>query len=163
MKDRSEAMMRLAHAVVQSAERVEVFTLGTRLTRITESLRPSDRNAALARASAAIADFDGGTRIGEALAAYLAVPRFAGFARGAAVVVLSDGLERGTPAALIDAATKLSRLSWRFDWLTPLAADPDYTPATEGLAAILPLIDHLGSAANSDDVADHILTMARAA
>ena len=163
MKDRTEAMLRLAHAVVQAADRAEVFTLGTRLTRITESLRPADRSAALARASEAIADFDGGTRIGEALAAYLAVPRFAGFARGAAIVVLSDGLERGTPAALIDAASRLSRMAWRFDWLTPLAADPEYTPATEGLSAILPLIDHLGSAANTTDITDHILTMARAA
>ncbi len=163
MNERSEAMLRLAHAVVQAADRAEVFTLGTRLTRITESLKPADRSAALARASTAIADFDGGTRIGEALSAYLAVPRFAGFARGAAVVVLSDGLERGTPAALIDAANRLSRLAWRFDWLTPLAADPDYTPATEGLAAILPIIDHLGSAATTADITDHILTMARAA
>lgn len=163
MKDRSEAMLRLAHAVVQAADRAEVFTLGTRLTRITESLKPADRSAALARASAAIADFDGGTRIGEALAAYLAVPRYAGFARGAAVVVLSDGLERGTPAAMVDAATRLSRLAWRFDWLTPLAADPDYAPATEGLSAILPMIDHLGSAGTTADITDHILTMARAA
>ena len=163
MKDRTEAMLRLAHTIVQFAERAQVFTLGTRLTRITESLRPADRNAALVRASEAIADFDGGTRIGEALAAYLAVPRYAGFARGAAVVVLSDGLERGTPAALIDAATRLSRIAWRFDWLTPLAADPEYTPATEGLSAILPMIDHLGSAANTTDITDHILTMARAA
>lgn len=163
MTDRSEALLRLAHAVVQAAERAEVFTLGTRLTRITESLRPADRGAALARASEAIADLDGGTRIGEALAAYLAVPRYAGFARGAAVVVLSDGLERGTPDALIDAASRLSRLAWRFDWLTPLAADPDYRPATEGLAAILPMIDHLGSAATTSDITDHILSMARAA
>ncbi|MDA8585011.1 VWA domain-containing protein [Rhodobacteraceae bacterium] len=163
MKDRSEAMLRLAHAVVQAADRSEVFTLGTRLTRITESLKPADRSSALSRASAAVADFDGGTRIGEALSAYLAVPRFAGFARGAAVVVLSDGLERGSPAALIDAANRLSRLAWRFDWLTPLAADPEYTPATEGLSAILPMIGHLGSAANTTDIADHILTMARAA
>lgn len=163
MKDRSEAMLRLAHAVVQAADRAEVFTLGTRLTRITESLRPADRMAALVRASKAIADFDGGTRIGEALAAYLAVPRYAGFARGAAVVVLSDGLERGTPDALIDAVSRLSRMAWRFDWLTPLAADPEYVPATEGLTAILPLIDHLGSAATTTDITDHILSMARAA
>lgn len=163
MKDRSEAMLRLAHTVMQVAERAEVFTLGTRLTRVSESLKPSDPGAALERAAQAIADFDGGTRIGEALAAYLAVPRYAGYARGAAVVVLSDGLERGTPDALIESARRLSRLAWRFDWLTPLAADPDYTPATEGLSAILPMLDHLGSSATSADITDHILTMARAA
>lgn len=163
MKDRSEAMLRLAHAVVQAADRVEVSTLGTRLTRITNALRPADRTAALGRASQVIADIDGGTRIGDALTAFLAVPRYSGFARGAAVVILSDGLERGTPAALVDAAGRLSRLAWRLDWLTPLAADPDYVPATEGLAAILPLIDHLGSSATVSDITDHILNMARAA
>lgn len=163
MKDRSETMLRLGHAVLQSADRAEVFTLGTRLTRLTESLRPTDRSGALLRASEAIADFDGGTRIGEALAAYLAVPRFAGFARGAVVVVLSDGLERGSPNALVDAVSRLSRMAWRFDWLTPLAADPNYAPATEGLSAILPMLDHLGSAASTTEITDHILNMARAA
>ncbi|MEM7547065.1 MAG: VWA domain-containing protein [Pseudomonadota bacterium] len=163
MKDRSEAMLRLAHTVVQAADRAEVFTLGTRLTRITSALRPTDRGVALSRAAAAIADFDGGTRIGEALSAYLAVPRYAGFARGAAVVVLSDGLERGSPAALIDAATCLSRMAWTLDWLTPLAGDPDYVPATEGLSAILPVIGHLADGSTTEAVADHILNMARAA
>lgn len=161
MKDRSESLLRLAHAVVQSAERAEVFTLGTRLTRITQALKPADRAQALARASEAIADFDGGTRIGDALAAYLAVPRFAGFARGAAVIVLSDGLERGEPGAMVDAVQRLSRSAWRLDWLTPLAADPDYSPATAGLAAVLPVFDHLGDGNSTAAVTDHILTMAR--
>jgi uncharacterized protein with von Willebrand factor type A (vWA) domain len=163
MKERSGAMLRLAHAVLQAADRAEVFTLGTRLTRITAALRPADAGLALARASAAIADFDGGTRIGEALRAFLAVPRYAGFARGAAVIVLSDGLERGAPAALVDATTRLSRLAWAVDWLTPLAADPAYVPATEGLRAILPVLDHLGDGSDTRAVADHILGMARTA
>ena len=161
MKDRSESLLRLAHAVVQSADAAEVFTLGTRLTRITQALRVNDQARAMARASVAIADIDGGTRIGDALAAYLAVPRFAGFARGAAVVVLSDGLERGDPDAMMDAVRRLSRSAWRVDWLTPLAADPDYEPRTAGLAGILPVLDHLGDGASSAAVTDHILTMAR--
>jgi uncharacterized protein with von Willebrand factor type A (vWA) domain len=109
----------------------------------------------------AIADIDGGTRIGDALAAYLAVPRYAGFVRGAAVIVLSDGLERGTPDAMIDAVRRLSRSAWRLDWLTPLAADPDYEPRTEGLAQVLPILDHLGDGASTAAVTNHILTMAR--
>ncbi|MFK7752130.1 MAG: VWA domain-containing protein [Sedimentitalea sp.] len=161
MKERSEDLLRLAHGVVQTAERAEVFTLGTRLTRITLALRVSDRAQALARASIAIADIDGGTRIGDALAAYLAVPRYAGFARGAAVIVLSDGLERGTPEAMIDAVTRLSRSAWRLDWLTPLAADPDYEPRTEGLMQVLPVLDHLGDGGSAAAVIDHLLTMAR--
>ena len=161
MKDRSETLLRLSHTVVQAADRAEVFTLGTRLTRITQALRPREGVQALMRASQAIADFDGGTRIGDALAAYLSVPRYAGFARGAAVVVLSDGLERGEPGAMIDAVQRLSRSAWRLDWLTPLASDPDYRPVTAGLSGILPILDHLGDASSTAAVADHILTMAR--
>lgn len=161
MKDRSESLLRLAHTVVQAADNAEVFTLGTRLTRTTQALRPKDQGRALARATQAISDFDGGTRIGDALAAYLAVPRYAGFARGAAVLVLSDGLERGTPEVMIDAVRRLSRSAWRLDWLSPLAADPDYQPKTEGLMGILPVLDHLGDGASNSAVIDHILKMAR--
>ncbi len=162
MKDRTEGLLRLAHAVIQSADRAEVFTLGTRLTRITAALRPADAPHALARAGAAVADIDGGTRIGEALQAFLAIPRYAGFARGAAVTVLSDGLERGTPAAMTDAVTRLARLAWRLDWLSPLAADPGYAPRTAGLVSVLPVLDTLGDGATTAAIADHLLTMARA-
>ncbi|WP_299500826.1 VWA domain-containing protein [uncultured Roseobacter sp.] len=161
MKARSEDMMRLAHAVVQAADSAEVFTLGTRLTRITQALKPGDPAQALARAGEAIADFDGGTRIGDALSAFLSVPRYAGFARDAAVVVLSDGLERGDPTAMIEAVRRLARSAWRLDWLTPLAADPAYSPQTEGLSAILPVLDRLGDGDSIAAVTDHILTMAR--
>ena len=129
---------------------------------MTAALKPADRAQALIRAAQAIADFDGGTRIGEALAAYLAVPRFAGFARGAVVVVLSDGLERGGPEAMVDAVARLSRIAWRVDWLTPLAG-ADYTPQTEALKGILPHIDALGDGTTTAAIADHILNLARAA
>ncbi|MBM7069140.1 VWA domain-containing protein [Actibacterium sp. 188UL27-1] len=161
MADRTEPLLCLAHAVTQAADQAEVFTLGTRLTRITQALKVSDRRQALARASAAVADIDGGTRIGDALAAFLAVPRYTGFARGGAVLVLSDRLERGTPDAMVDAVRRLSRAAWRLDWLTPLAADPNYEPRTAGLTGILPVLDHLGDGASTDAVTDHILTMAR--
>lgn len=161
MKDRSEGLLQLAHAVVQAADTAEVYTLGTRLTRITQALRPAESGQALARAGQAIADFDGGTRIGDALSAFLAVPKYTGFARGASVIVLSDGLERGEPGAMIDAVRKLSRIAWRIDWLTPLAEDPEYQPVTAGLASVLPVLDHLGNGASAAAVTDHILTMAR--
>ncbi|MEO9530087.1 VWA domain-containing protein [Roseibium sp.] len=161
MKDRSEALLQLAHAVVQAADTVEVFTLGTRLTRITRALRPADSGQALARTAQAVADFDGGTRIGDALSAFLSVPRYAGFARGASVMVLSDGLERGEPDEMIGAVRKLSRIAWRLDWLSPLAEDPDYQPVTSGLAGVLPILDFLGNGASTAAVTDHILTMAR--
>ena len=83
MKARSDAHLRFAHALVHAAPRVEVFTFGTRLTRLTRALRLKNREQALAVAADLVADWDGGTRIGDALAAFLAVPRFAGYARGA--------------------------------------------------------------------------------
>lgn len=163
MRDHTDAALRLAHAVVQRAERAEVFTLGTRLTRITPALGPADQGLAMARAGRLIADIDGGTRIGEALQAFLAVPRYAGFARGAAVVVLSDGLERGDPAAMIDAVRRLSRAAWGLHWLTPLAAGPGFAPRTEALSAILPFLDDLADGAETGRVVDHLLNLGRAA
>ena len=163
MRDRSDALLAFAHALVHAADRAEAFTLGTRLTRITTALAPTDRDAALVRVGRAVADIDGGTRIGDALAAFLAVPRYAGFARGALVVVLSDGLERGDPAAMIDATRRLSRVAWRLHWLTPLAADPGFTPRTAALAGALPFLDALGDGGSLGAITDHILDLARAA
>ncbi len=163
MSGQTPQALTLAHALMHSAERVEVFTLGTRLTRITPALRPAERARAMARVSTLVADIDGGTRIGDALAAFLAVPRFAGFARGALTVVLSDGLERGDPGALRDATRRLSRLAWRLHWLTPLAADPAFTPRTEALSALLPHLDALADGASTGAIVHHLLTSARAA
>ncbi len=161
MKDRTDAHLRLAHTLMQSAETGEVFTVGTRLTRVTRALRLRNAAQALRSASALVADWDGGTRLGDALQAFLAVPRFAGFARGAAVVVLSDGLERGDPAALTDAVARLSRLAWRITWLTPLAADPRFRPETGALAAILPFLDRLGDGSATGVIAGEMLGMER--
>ena len=112
MKDRTDTQLRFAHTLARATNRLEVFTLGTRLTRITRAMRRSSRDQALAMASTLVADWDGGTRLGDALQAFLAVPRFAGFARGAFCIVLSDGLERGDPSAMTDAVARMSRLAW---------------------------------------------------
>ncbi len=163
MKEHTESALRFSHALAQSAERFEAFTLGTRLTRITPALGLRETDRALDRVGALVADIDGGTRIGDALQAFLNVPRYAGAARGAAVVVISDGLERGDALTLLDAVTRLSRMAWRLDWLTPLAADPDYSPQTEALAQILPWLDSFGDGSRTAALCDHFLRMARAA
>jgi len=157
MKAGTDGALRIAHSIVQSAERAEVFTLGTRLTRVTRALRHRSRDQALMLASGLVADWDGGTRLGEALSVFLAVPRFASFARGAAVVILSDGLERGGPEALIAAMRKLRGLAWRINWLTPLAADPAYRAETGAMRAILPLIDELGDGSSPVAIARHLV------
>lgn len=163
MKDRTNSTLRFAHSLSRVAEYIEVFTLGTRLTRVTPALAIADQDRALARVGRLVADFDGGTRIGEALQAFLAVPRFKGFVRGAAVVILSDGLERGDPQAMVDAARNLSRLAWRLSWLTPLAADPDFTPQTEALQSIMPFLDDLGDGSSVSAICSHVLNLSRAA
>ncbi|MEO0819984.1 MAG: VWA domain-containing protein [Pseudomonadota bacterium] len=155
-----DARLRLAHALVQAGERVEVFTLGTRLTRITRPLALRDRGRALARAAGLVADWEGGTRIGAALEALLAVPRFAGFVRGAAVVVVSDGLERDRPEAMVAAVARLSRLAWRVDWLSPLAADPAFEPRTAALAGAAPYLDRIGDGGSTEAIVAGLLDLA---
>ena len=156
MKAGTDGALRLAHALVQGGERVECFTLGTRLTRVTRALRHRSRAQALTLASGLVADWDGGTRLGEALAVFLSVPRFAAHARGALVIMVSDGLERGGPEALINAMTKLRALAWSVLWLSPLAADATYRPETGAMRAILPLLDRLGDGSTPASIAREI-------
>ncbi len=163
MTSATEGTIRLAHALVRSAERVEVFTLGTRLTRITRALAHRDPAAALERASGLVADWDGGTRLGEALAVFLSVPRFVGFARGALAIIVSDGLERGGHEALVAAMRRLRGLAWGVLWLSPLAADPAFRPETGAMRAILPMLDRLGDGSTPAGIAQEVLAFARGA
>ncbi len=160
MKAHTDEYLRFAHALSRATDRVEVFTLGTRLTRISRALRRRNRDQALSLASTLVADWDGGTRLGDAMQAFLAVPRFAGFARGALVVVLSDGLERGDPAALTDAMQLFSRLAWAVLWLNPLAND-GFSPETEALAAVMPFIDRMGNGSSSQHLCAEVLGFER--
>jgi uncharacterized protein len=162
MKQRSDAHLALAHEIVHAVPRVEVFTFGTRLTRLTRALRLKNRTHALTEASGLVADWDGGTRIGDALEAFLAVPRFAGYARGASVIVLSDGLERGDPTTMIRAVHRLAARAFRIDWFTPLAIDPQYRPETEALSAIRPLLASLGDASSTSRLCRAILAIGKA-
>ncbi|HML08025.1 MAG TPA: VWA domain-containing protein [Xanthobacteraceae bacterium] len=162
MKERTQAHLAFAHTLVGAADAVEVFTIGTRLTRVTSALRLKNRERALTAASLLVADWDGGTRLGEALGAFLAVPRFAALARGAALVVLSDGLERGDPRAMRDAVERFARIAWRIVWLTPLAADAAFEPRTAGLLAARPFLNELGDGASIDSICAHVLDLAKA-
>lgn len=159
MKAETDGFLRLAHSLARAADRLEVFTLGTRLTRITSAIRRRQRDQALDMASGLVSDWDGGTRIGDALQAFLAVPRFGGFARGALVVVLSDGLERGEHDAMTSAVQKLARLAWRIEWLSPDADSVDFEARTAALRSILPYVDHLGDGSSINAVAKHLLTI----
>jgi uncharacterized protein with von Willebrand factor type A (vWA) domain len=161
MKARTDAHLRFAHALIRAADRVEVFTVGTRLTRVTRALRIRNREQALIEASSLVSDWDGGTRLGDALQAFLAIPRFAGTARGAVVLILSDGLERGDPKSMTDAVRRLAARAWHLSWMTPLAADPGFKPETAALKSILPMIDALADGSSTERLCDHVLNLAQ--
>jgi uncharacterized protein with von Willebrand factor type A (vWA) domain len=143
MKRHSADYLRFAHTVLSTGVRAEVFTFGTRLTHVTAALRHRDVDVALAALSGIVLDADGGTRIGESLQDFLSRTRHVTMARGALVIVLSDGLERGDCTEMGLATRRLARLGHRLLWWSPLACDPDYRPLTRGLAAILGDLDEL--------------------
>lgn len=143
MKQYSANYLRFAHAMVVTCDRAEVFTLGTRLTRVTPALRTPDVDAALAALARVVLDADGGTRIGASLQSFLSNTHFVTMARGALVLVLSDGLERGDCTAMINATRRLSQLAHRLRWWSPLACDPAYRPLTRGMSAVRADLDSL--------------------
>jgi uncharacterized protein with von Willebrand factor type A (vWA) domain len=143
MKALTQDYLRFCHTVVQHVADVEVFTFATRLSIVTPALKRRKLSAALEAASRAVDDWDGGTRIGPCLTNFLSVPRYAGFAAGSVVLVISDGMERGDPSEFAKAIRRLSRLAWRLVWATPLAADPNFEPKTRAMLKILPALDAL--------------------
>ncbi|MDL2081812.1 VWA domain-containing protein [Streptomyces sp. GXMU-J15] len=136
----ADALLRFAHAAVRGG-RTEVFTIGTRLTRVTRELSHRDPDLAMAAVAEAVPDWRGGTRLGELLRAFLDRWGQRGTARGAIVVVLSDGWERGDPETLATAMRRLHRLAHRVVWANPLKARPGYAPLAAGMAAALPSVD----------------------
>jgi uncharacterized protein with von Willebrand factor type A (vWA) domain len=146
MEPYADALLRFAHVVVRRAPgAVEVFTLGTRLTRVTRELRMRDAERALAAAGRAIPDWSGGTRLGELLRAFLDRWGQRGMARGAVVVFASDGWERGDPRMLGEQMARLSRLAHRVVWVNPHRGRPGFAPLTAGMAAALPFVDEFVS------------------
>ena len=138
----SRMLLQYMHASVAAQRRVEAFAFGTRLTRITQELAGRDHDLALDRATAAVTDFSGGTRIGAAIAE---LNRVHGrrIGRGAVVIVLSDGWDRGDPEQLDVEMARLRRAAYRLVWLNPLAAHPDYQPLARGMQAAVPHTDRL--------------------
>lgn len=143
LKEHTPRMLRVARAAVRSGVPAEAFTFATRLTRVTRALKRRDGEAALTTLSALVSDADGGTRIGASLTALLADPRHQALIRGAVVMVVSDGLERGDPEEMRRGTERLARLGHRLLWLSPLAESPDYRPRTRAMQAAAASIDLL--------------------
>jgi len=142
MSPYADALLRLAHRVATGGPgQVEVFTLGTRLTRVTRAMRLRDADQALVAAGEAVVDWSGGTRLGETLKAFLDRWGQRGMARGAVVVIFSDGWERGDAVELATQMRRLERLAHLVVWANPHKGIVGYQPVQQGMAAALPHID----------------------
>lgn len=141
MEAYARALIRFAHAAVSARSRVEVFALGTRLTRLTRHLTSRDPDRALHEALPKVKDWAGGTRLGEGIAEFNSEWAVRGMGRGSVVVVLSDGWDRGDPELLGSEMERLHRVTHELIWVNPLKATPGYAPLAAGMAASLPHVD----------------------
>jgi uncharacterized protein with von Willebrand factor type A (vWA) domain len=141
MSPYADSLLRLAHRFVQAAPGTEVFTMGTRLTHVTRALRERDPDRALLAAGDVVPDWSGGTRLGDALGAFLDRWGRRGMARGSVVVVFSDGWERQGPEVLGEQMRRLGALAHRVVWVNPHRGKTGYEPVQQGIVAALPHID----------------------
>jgi uncharacterized protein with von Willebrand factor type A (vWA) domain len=145
----ADALLRLAHrfshpGVARGAPpRVEVFTVGTRLTRVTRAMKMRDAERAIVAAGETVPDWSGGTRLGETLRIFMDRWGQRGLARGAVVVVFSDGWERGDTALLGEQMRRLHRTAHRVVWVNPHVGKHGYLPVQQGIVAALPYVDDL--------------------
>ena len=141
MSPYARPLVEFAHAAARAGRKVEAFCFGTRLTRITSVLRTREPDEALAAVAQRVADWEGGTRIGESLKSLLDEWSARSALRGSVVVLCSDGLERGDPDLLARQMQRLARLAHRVVWVNPLKGSPSYEPLARGMAASLPYVD----------------------
>ena len=138
----ADALLRFAHAAARpGGPPTEVFTLGTRLSRVTREMSHRDPDVAMAAVAALAPDAGGGTRLGVLLKEFLDRWGQRGMARGAVVVLLSDGWERGDVSLLAEQVARLHRLAHRLVWANPRKGAAGFTPVAAGVAAALPHVD----------------------
>jgi uncharacterized protein with von Willebrand factor type A (vWA) domain len=143
MEPYARAYLQFLACAAGAGPRAEAFVFATRLTRVTRALRTRNPDRAIRQAAAAAPDWSSGTRIGEALKAFNDRHGRRGMARGAVVVILSDGWERGEPDLVAREMERLARLAHRIVWVNPRASAPGFSPRTGGMAAALPHCDAL--------------------
>ncbi len=142
MSGYADALLRLAHRWTQTGGRVvETFTVGTRLTHVSRAMRLRDPDRAIVAAGDTVPDWSGGTRLGETLQIFLTRWGQRGLARGAVVVVFSDGWERGDPTLLAEQLERLGRIAHRVIWVNPHRGKAGYEPVQAGVVAALPHCD----------------------
>ena len=159
MEPYSRILLQFLYAASRGMDRTEAFVFGTRLTRITRQLRHRDVDAALRAVHHGVADFGGGTRIGEAIRTFNRLWSRRVLGQGAAVLIISDGWDRGEPEALGREMARLQRSAYRVLWLNPLLGSPRYEPLTRGLQAALPYVDDflpVHNLASLEDLGRHL-------
>lgn len=168
MEPYSRLLLKFLYAVQHGGARRETFVFGTRLTRLTRQLSGQlarrDADRALAAAAAAVVDWGGGTRIGEILKRFNYDWARRVLGRGAVVLVVSDGWDRGDPKLLARETARLQRRSSRLIWANPLLDVPGYEPLTRGLLAALPHVDDflpIGNLASLEQLALHLERITR--
>ena len=162
MERYTRILLHFVHSIATGPDQVEAFLFATRLTRITGHLAHKDIDQAVSDVARAVPDWAGGTRIGEALKSFNYDWGRRVLGRGAVVLVISDGWDRGEPDLLSDGMARLQRSSHRLIWLNPLLGAPDYEPATRGMQAALPYIDDLlpvHNLASLVDLGHHLSTL----
>jgi hypothetical protein len=140
-------------------EVVEAFVFSTRLTHITRQLRSKDVDQAMHQISRTVPDWSGGTRIGDAFKRFNFDWGRRVLGRGAVVLVISDGWDRGEPELLGREMARLQRSCYRLIWLNPLLGSPRYEPLTRGIQAAMPYIDDflpVHNLASLEDLAAHL-------
>lgn len=139
----ADALLRFAHVLVRHRPTTtEVFTIGTRLSRVTRALAQRDPDVALRQAADVIPDFSGGTRLGEVIKAFTDRWGQRGAAHGAVVIIFSDGWERGSCDLLAEQVERLHRLARSVVWVNPHKGRDGYLPVQSGIVAALPHVDH---------------------
>ena len=167
----ADALLRLAHrfshpgrvvTTGSTSRAVEVFTVGTRLTRVTRAMRMRDPERAIVAAGETVPDWSGGTRLGETLRIFMDRWGQRGLARGAVVVLFSDGWERGDAGLLGEQMRRLHRVAHRVVWVNPHVGKDGYLPVQQGIVAALPFVDDLVAGHSLATFADLIEVVARA-
>ncbi len=155
-------LLRFGYAAYRCApRRTEIFTIGTRLTRISRCFDTQDCESGILAASRAVPDWSGGTRLGEQLGAFLDIWGQRGMARGAIIVIASDGWERGETDSLSRQMTRLKQLSHSIIWANPHKSTPGFEPLARGMQAALPAIDHFVSGSSAQELAQLIALMGK--
>ncbi len=148
----SRVLLQFIYALGRRGSSTEAFVFSTRLTRITPYLRHRSPDQALAAIAAAARDMGGGTQIGRALKTFNYEWARRVLGRGAIVLVISDGWDRGDPELIRQEMARLHRSTYRLIWLNPLSGSPSYEPLTRGMLAALPAVDVFLPAANLADL-----------